>query len=251
MSLGGGGVASPAVEAREFTIDELAAEVSMTVRNIRAHQSRGLLPRPRLVGRTGYYGAAHVRRLEQIQAMQGQGLNLAAISKVVTDGRLTDLAVGPFSQGDAEPEYRDAIELLERLHIAVGDLAIARAVDLRLISLEAGRVRLLAPRLVRVAEELADQGVPLGAMLDAVAVVQRASAQVAEAFLDLADRHLITRVAVDSGGDPDQIRAAVERLRVQSSEVLSVLFDQAMVDEIRRYFDGPVDPSPPPSASAV
>ena len=31
----------------ELTIDELARETGMTVRNIRAHQSRGLLPPPR------------------------------------------------------------------------------------------------------------------------------------------------------------------------------------------------------------
>ena len=31
-----------------LTIDELAARVGMTARNIRAHQSRGLLPPPHL-----------------------------------------------------------------------------------------------------------------------------------------------------------------------------------------------------------
>ena len=41
----------------------------MTVRNVRAHQSRGLLPPPELRGRTGYYGPEHVARLNVIQEL--------------------------------------------------------------------------------------------------------------------------------------------------------------------------------------
>ena len=68
--------------ADELTIDELAARVGMTVRNIRAHQSRGLVPPPRLVGRTGFYGAEHVRRLETIR----MGAESEA-KRIMADGR--------------------------------------------------------------------------------------------------------------------------------------------------------------------
>ena len=57
----------------------------MSVRNIRAHQSRGLLPPPELRARTGYYGRAHVTRLRLIQEMQAAGFNLAAIKHLVED----------------------------------------------------------------------------------------------------------------------------------------------------------------------
>ena len=40
----------------QLTIDQLAQRTGMTVRNIRAHQSRGLLPPPAVRARTGYYG---------------------------------------------------------------------------------------------------------------------------------------------------------------------------------------------------
>ena len=47
------------MEADDLTIEQLAARTGMTVRNIRAHQSRGLLPPPEVRGgargRTGYY----------------------------------------------------------------------------------------------------------------------------------------------------------------------------------------------------
>jgi DNA-binding transcriptional MerR regulator len=225
------------MDGGERTIDELAAEVGMTVRNIRAHQSRGLLPAPRIEGRTGYYRADHVRRLTQIQQMQDEGLNLAAISRVLHDGRLTDIAISPFA--GTEPEYRRPGELLERLGIEAGDPAVARAADLGLIAYEDDRIRVDVPRLVVVAEQLAAQGVPLDAQLDAVDALRTASAGVAEAFMALADQHLVARVAAETGGDPEALRAAVEQLRVQAAEALVVLFDQAMAARIRAYFEPP------------
>src|SRR4051794_27481490 len=59
-----------------LTIDQLAQRTGMTVRNIRAHQSRGLLPPPEVRGRTGYYGEDHITRIELIQDLQADGFNL-------------------------------------------------------------------------------------------------------------------------------------------------------------------------------
>ena len=75
-------------EAAELTIDELARETGMTVRNIRAHPSRGLLPPPEVRARTGYYGPEHVARLRLIQELQANGYNLAAIKDLVTRERV-------------------------------------------------------------------------------------------------------------------------------------------------------------------
>jgi MerR HTH family regulatory protein len=53
----------------EMTIRELAERTGMTVRNIRAHQTRGLLPPPVVRGRTGYYDEEHVARIELTREM--------------------------------------------------------------------------------------------------------------------------------------------------------------------------------------
>ena len=58
----------------------------MTVRNIRAHQTRGLLPPPVVRGRTGYYNEEHVARIELTREMQADGLNLEAIRRVLESG---------------------------------------------------------------------------------------------------------------------------------------------------------------------
>ena len=222
--------------SEDMTIDEVAAQVGMTVRNVRAHQARGLLQPPRIVGRTGFYGPEHVRRLDRIRQLQDEGLNLAAIARLIDD-RLTAVATGPFS--DVAPELRDGVEVVASLVLSLEDPAITRAFDLGLISADddpsSDKVRVEAPRLLAVAEELAGEGVPLAAMLDVVVEVQQASAQVARAFMDLADQHLVSKLVLDTGGDLDQINAVVEQLHVQASAALEVLFNQAMSAEIRTY----------------
>src|SRR6202789_722535 len=68
----------------ELTIEQLAGEVGMSVRNIRNHQSRGLLPAPEVRARVGYYGGDHVARLRLILDLQADGFNLAAIERLMS-----------------------------------------------------------------------------------------------------------------------------------------------------------------------
>src|SRR3984957_17592232 len=85
-----GGVESTPTRAGEqapendLTIEQLAAEVGMSVRNIRNHHSRGLLPAPEVRARVGYYGADHVARLRLILDLQADGFNLAAIERLLS-----------------------------------------------------------------------------------------------------------------------------------------------------------------------
>src|SRR5947208_8507656 len=94
-----------------LTIDELARETGMTVRNIRAHQSRGLLPPPEVRARTGYYGPEHVARLRLIQDMQAGGFNLKAIERIVEASDGASEQVLDFRQAvlesftEEEPEF--------------------------------------------------------------------------------------------------------------------------------------------------
>ena len=68
-----------------LTIDELARETGLTVRNVRSHHARGLLPPPEVRGRTGFYGPEHVQRLRLIQELQPEGLKLEGIKRLLGD----------------------------------------------------------------------------------------------------------------------------------------------------------------------
>ena len=68
----------------DLTIEELAANTGMTVRNIRSHRARGLLPAPEVRDRVGYYGPEHLARLKMIQELQADGFNLKGIERLLS-----------------------------------------------------------------------------------------------------------------------------------------------------------------------
>ena len=80
-----------------LTLDELTERVGTSVRNIRFYTSRGLVPPPIRRGRSGYYSADHVARLELVRELQGHGFTLAAIEKYVeripADATPSDIAL--------------------------------------------------------------------------------------------------------------------------------------------------------------
>ncbi len=69
----------------DLTIEQLAAQTGMSVRNIRAHQARGLLAPPEVRMRVGYYGPEHVAQLRQIRELQDEGFNLNGIKRLLED----------------------------------------------------------------------------------------------------------------------------------------------------------------------
>ena len=77
--------AASAVTARSsrLTVDELARAAGTTTRQVRALQTRGLLPHPELAGRTGYYDTDHLDRLRAILRLQAGGFSLAALETLM------------------------------------------------------------------------------------------------------------------------------------------------------------------------
>ena len=101
-----------------MTIRELAERTGMTVRNIRAHQTRGLLPPPIVRGRTGYYGPEHVARIELTREMQADGLNLEAIRRVLDSGDGSASAIFDFTRALRAPFEDEAPEIIEAGELA-------------------------------------------------------------------------------------------------------------------------------------
>src|SRR6478752_10601582 len=103
----------------KMTIGELARRTGMTIRNIRAHQTRGILPPPEVHGRTGYYTEDHVARIELTREMQAEGLNLEAIRRVLESSEGSSREIIDFARAvrapfeDETPEIYEAAELAE------------------------------------------------------------------------------------------------------------------------------------------
>ena len=234
-----------------MTIDELARKTGMTVRNIRAHQSRGLLPPPDVRARTGYYGPDHVARLRLIQELQGNGYNLAAIKDLVNASSGSSQEALAFARAllapfeDERPEVIDAAELAERFGGPDGDpKALKRAEKLGVVvPLGAGRYEIPSPTLLRAGETLMGLGIPLEMSLDVIETVARQADSVADAFVKL----FLDRVwkPFDRAGQPDTewpaVLAALEQLRPLATEVLVATFQPRMTQATETAFGRELD----------
>src|SRR4051794_2385275 len=159
----GGGSRPPyadrVADAEELlTIEQLAARTGLTVRNIRSHVTRGLLPAPHLKGRTGFYGQEHVSRLQLITGLQQQGFNLASISKLVSGpagpsaGETVAFyrtALGPWLT--ERPEVWDERELAAQFGLAPDPALLDRLRKLGVLErLDDGQINVLNPAIIRV-----------------------------------------------------------------------------------------------------
>ncbi len=228
----------------ELTIDQLARQTGMTVRNLRAHQSRGLLPPPEVRGRTGFYGPEHVARVELIRELQGEGFNLEAIRRLL-DGaggsstevlRFTRAAREPFE--DEAPEIVTVEELVEQFGSNDPRL-LDRAQELGLLRpLGEGRFEQASPRLARAGAELGRLGVPPEEALELVARIRRHADAVAHRFVRLFVE-LIWKPFDEDGRPPErwpEVREALERVRPLAADAMLSVFQLAMSEEAERAF---------------
>jgi DNA-binding transcriptional MerR regulator len=224
-----------------MTIDELAQRTGMTVRNIRAHQSRGLVPPPEVRGRTGYYGGDHVGRIELIQELQADGFNLESIRKLLDSAGGSSSEVLNFSRTlrapfeDEEPEILTEEEFAARWGGPLDPRLMARTEKLGLLrDMGDGRYEILSPRLQQAGLELAALGVPPAVALDVVSQVRTSARRVSRVFIDL----FLERVwkPFNDAGRPEEdwpkVRDALERLRPLASEALLVIFQQVMSETV-------------------
>ena len=215
----------------------------MTVRNVRAHQSRGLLPPPEVRGRTGYYGPEHVTRIELIRELQDDGFSLELIGRLLSSAGSSAAAMrfvramrAPY--GEEAPEVITAAELTKRW----GDddpKLLERAIELGIMRpLGHGRYEEVSPRLARVSAELAELGVSARQALEVAAALRRHSDRVARAYMKL----FIEAVwkPFEAEGRPEdrwlEVSEALERLRPLAVESLVAVFGLAMDDATERTF---------------
>jgi DNA-binding transcriptional MerR regulator len=224
----------------EMTIRELAERTGMTVRNIRAHQTRGLLPPPVVRGRTGYYNDEHVARIDLTREMQADGLNLEAIRRVFetsdgSAGQFVDFTRAlrmPFE--DEAPEIYDPEELAATWGAKKVDPDLIRRGERlgTLRTLPDGRIEVISPRLQQAAAELANLGVGPDAAIATAEKLRRHADGVARVFVDIFVREIWE--PFDRAGRPErdwpQIREALERMRPLAAQGLLAVFQIAMAE---------------------
>jgi DNA-binding transcriptional MerR regulator len=226
----------------ELTIDELARRIGMTVRNIRAHQSRGLLPPPDVRGRTGYYGGDHVARLELIQELQAEGFNLELIRRLLDNAGGSSSEVLRFKHaleqpfGSEQPTTMGVAELIAEWGTA-DPMLLMKSLELGLVKqLPDGRFQLPSPRLAQAGRELLTLGIPLERSLEVLARVREQADRIAQIYVDVFLETKWTpfeQAGRPAAGWPD-VQAALERMHPLALDSLVAVFGIAMKEAVDR-----------------
>jgi DNA-binding transcriptional MerR regulator len=180
-----------------LTLDELADRVGISVRNIRFYTTKRLVPPPLRRGRSGYYTADHVARLELVRELQDHGFTLSAIKGYV----------------DRIPE--DATPSDIALHLSL----LAPMTGDSEVDVHVGLVGI---------------GVPASAAEAVAEVYARHGQQVADELSEIVRTHVWPAVR-DAGGSVENLRELVHRLKPLTIAGLVSAYELAMDESSDSY----------------
>lgn len=228
---------------QDLTVDALAARVGLTVRNVRAYSARGLLPPPRMVGRTGYYGREHVARLLLVREMLAEGYSLAMIERTLAkappDASSATLALhrallAPWLP--PEPEQTTSAELAARAGVPESREMVDQLVGLGVLERrDDGRLQVLDPALLTAGLQVVGLGVPPEELIAAQAQVNEHVRKIAETYVEMFLR-TGWQAFVEAGAPPEQlerVRATVARLQPAAAQALLAAFRTEMAAAVQ------------------
>ena len=234
--------------AEEFTVDELASRAGMTVRNVRAYASRGLIDAPRLEGRTGYYSTQHLQRLQLVRQLLDRGYTLSAVEKALRSTPVS--AAGPtldlISMLDL-PSDDDADEIMSREDLAalagvgMDSNLIDALAENGLVSWIEGdqqHVQLVEPTIVRSGASVVAMGVSPETVISLFPVLDDHLRKVAQTLVTSIASELVEPFVAEGMPDerwPDLLSKVEHLLPIASQIVLAVFrrqLQQAIDDQI-------------------
>ena len=230
----------------QLTIEQLAAESGMSVRNIRAHQARGLLEPPEVRSRVGYYGPEHLAQLRLVRELQDDGFNLGGIKRLLDDTQGTADRLRQFGEAlsaatSERGETMTLEELGRRFRVSAKEapevLAEAERLGV-LVPTGDGRYTVPSPSLLAIAEEVVGRGISLRSALSILEDIDRHCESVSRSFVELF-LHEIWKPFAQADMPADrwpEIEHAVERLGPVASEAVMAIFQRRLSEQIEGAF---------------
>ena len=239
---------APPDSPNQLTIGQLAAESGMSVRNIRAHQARGLLDPPEVRARVGYYRPEHLEQLRLIRDLQDDGFNLGANKRLVDHTQGTAARLRRFGEAlsaVATTERGDTLSLEElgrrfRFSAQEAPEVLAEAERLGvLVPLADGHFRAPSPSLLAIGEEVVSRGISLRSALAVLEDIDRHCDSVSRSFVELFVHEIWKPFAqADMPAERwPEIEHAVARLGPVASEALMAIFQRRLSARLEGAFE--------------
>ncbi len=227
----------PGGEAALLTLDELTERVGLTVRTVRFYTSRNLLPPPIRRGRSGYYSAVHVARIELVLELQSHGFTLSAIERYVAgipdDATPEEIALArtmlaPW-QSDLPVEMdRADLERKAGRALSADDIATLQALGVLRVR---GSSYLVASNQLTLGVRLLELGFPREVAVAAAAVYQEHGEQMAKELSEVINDKLVP--LYDDAGTSEHLREIMERLKPLSVGGLVTAYEAAVARAAR------------------
>lgn len=234
----------------EYRLDEVARQAEVASTTVRLYQSKGLLPPPRLEGRTGWYDDSHLSRLRLIARLQNEGHSLAGIADLLEQwesGRSLDAVIGIEAEldsllGEVHAIVLDPADLLARFpEGSMTPELMQRAAALGLVEpTEDGKVRVADRRFLDSGATLAELGIPAGVILDEWDALVAHTDDIAQRFIAIFETYLAPDDWQD-GLDTDNARelaTTLAQLQATARQVLAAALDSSVARLGREHLGG-------------
>ena len=219
-----------------YRVEHLAAACDVSVDTVRYYQARGLVPAPDREGRVAWYGDRHAERIHEIRALQAKGLTLAAIERVLGDGRSgpdADLAAAvAVARGDADMDELLSLEdFATRSGVPASLIQAVEREGIKLGRTIEGEERYTAADIdmVRGALRLLEFGLPLSELLALARDANAAMVGLATRAVELFDEYVRKPITDTAGSD-----AAAAAQLVQAFDALLPAVTNLIANHFRR-----------------
>jgi DNA-binding transcriptional MerR regulator len=227
------------VTREEMTLDELTERVGMSVRNIRFYTTKGLVPPPVRRGRSGYYSADHVARLELVRELQAHGFTLSAIegymARIPADATPETIALHRTLLAPWMPEMPETVsrkELVRRAGRPLSDEDLATLNVLGIVYPTRHQKFEVAVAHLSMGVALLDLGLPQETALAAQEVFTAHGRAIAEELTDLF-KERVWPAYKEQGVSAEHVRQMVEKFKPVSVAALVASYETA-IDEMKR-----------------
>ena len=236
-----------------YRVEQLAAACDVSVDTVRYYQSRGLLPAPEREGRLAWYGPEHVRRIREVRSLQGKGLTLAAIRRVVVgelgraDADLAAAVAAARGTSDAE-ELLSLEQFARRSGVPASLIQAVEREGIRLGRIVGGEDRYTTAdiEMVRVALRLLEFGLPLGDLLSLAREAHGSMLLLAERAVELFDEHVRKPIRDTAPSDEQAAQQMVEAFRQllpAVTELVSNHFRRVLLATAEEHIERVGDPA--------
>lgn len=238
-----------------MTIEELSSRSGVTTRNIRAYQSRGILPAPvsRRGARASFYTSEHLARIRLVNRLQERGFSLAGIGDLLaawTDGKTIEQVLGIESALADTEEATSQVVSEKDLRALLAPNVDAREAIRKLESVGVIRRRgrdfqIAHPSVLELGRDAIAAGISFEATLDEFVRLQEDLHGIARRFVDLYATRVVDPML--AGQNPEKLPELLQGLRhirKLAVEATLPLMRQALADEIEAAIRARM-PTPP------